>query len=299
MNRRGNVRAKRAAMVAFLVAALGGATAAISDLLGVDAFPSLSGIGLALALLGTGFGLVAWAKHLGFDELAVEEREPLAMTDEQRAALGVQLEESRHELGRRGLLTGFFVVALGMLGVALIGPIGSLDSQASGDRKRTRWRSGVRLATSDGAPVRADIERFDQLITVFPADALTADDSQVVLVRVRPDLLAQGTVEGGAVDGWVAYSKICTHAGCAVALYRTPLFEPTTDRPALVCPCHYSTFDPAAGGTVLFGPAGRPLPQLPLLVGSGGELAAGGTFSGPVGPSWWGVRLWDPREPRT
>jgi ubiquinol-cytochrome c reductase iron-sulfur subunit len=286
MNRRGNVRAKRAAMVAFLVAALGGATAAISDLLGVDAFPSLSGIGLALALLGTGFGLVAWAKHLGFDELAVEEREPLAMTDEQRAALGVQLEESRHELGRRGLLTGFFVVALGMLGVALIGPIGSLDSQASGDRKRTRWRSGVRLATSDGAPVRADIERFDQLITVFPADALTADDSQVVLVRVRPDLLAQGTVEGGAVDGWVAYSKICTHAGCSVGLFGIDSRPPIELR-ELVCPCHQSVFDPLDGARPVGGPATRPLPQLPLGIDDDGMLIALSDFDQPVGPIAW------------
>ena len=65
-------------------------------------------------------------------------------------------------------------------------------------------------------------------------------------------------------------------------------------KPALVCPCHYSTFDPATGGTVLFGPAGRPLPQLPLEVDHEGYLRAGGTFSGPVGPSWWGVRARKP-----
>ena len=135
MNRGGNVRAKRAAMVAFVVAALGGATAAISDLIGVDTFPSLSGIGLAVALFATGFGLVAWAKHVGFDDHAVEEREPLAMTDVERDALRAQLDESEEELGRRGVLTGLFALALGMLGVALIGPIGSLDSQASGDRQ--------------------------------------------------------------------------------------------------------------------------------------------------------------------
>jgi ubiquinol-cytochrome c reductase iron-sulfur subunit len=70
-----------------------------------------------------------------------------------------------------------------------------------------------------------------------------------------------------------------------------PTFAPVQPRPALVCPCHYSTFDPATGGTVLFGPAGRPLPQLPLSVDQQGFLRAGGTFSGPVGPSWWGVRM--------
>ena len=65
--------------------------------------------------------------------------------------------------------------------------------------------------------------------------------------------------------------------------------------PALVCPCHYSTFDPAAGGTVLFGPAGRDLPQLPLMIDGQGNLRAAGNFSGPPGPSWWGVRMWKAR----
>ena len=286
MNRGGNVRAKRAAMVAFVVAALGGATAAISDLIGVVTFPSLSGIGLAVALFATGFGLVAWAKHVGFDDHAVEDREPLGMTDAERDALRAQLDESEEELGRRGVLTGLFALALGMLGVALIGPIGSLDSQASGDRKHTRWRPGVRLATSDGAPVRADIERFDQLITVFPADALTADDSQVVLVRVRPDLLNARTVSGGAVDGWVAYSKICTHAGCSVGLFGVDSRPPIELR-ELVCPCHQSVFDPLDAARPVGGPATRPLPQLPLGIDDEGMLVALSDFDQPVGPIAW------------
>ena len=93
-----------------------------------------------------------------------------------------------------------------------------------------------------------------------------------------------------APNGIIAYSKICTHAGCALSLFRTPRFPPTQPRPAIVCPCHYSTFDPAEAGKVIFGPAGRALPQLPLIVNSAGELAAGGNFSGPPGPSWSGVR---------
>ena len=97
-----------------------------------------------------------------------------------------------------------------------------------------------------------------------------------------------------APNGIVAYSKICTHAGCAVALYRKPLFPPAEPEPALVCPCHYSTFNPATGGTVLFGPAGRDLPQLPLEIDHEGFLRAGGNFSGPVGPSFWGVRTRGP-----
>jgi ubiquinol-cytochrome c reductase iron-sulfur subunit len=95
---------------------------------------------------------------------------------------------------------------------------------------------------------------------------------------------------GYDAQGIVAYSKICTHAACAISLYRAPLFQPDEPRPALVCPCHYSTFDPADGGSVTFGPAGRALPMLPLAVDGRGYLRAKGTFSGAIGPSWSGVR---------
>jgi len=168
----------------------------------------------------------------------------------------------------------------------LVGPIGSLDSQASGDRQHTRWRKGVRLATSDGAPVPADTERFDQLITVFPADALTADDSQVVLVRVRPELLKQRTIAGGALDGWIAYSKICTHAGCSVGLFGIDSRPPIELR-ELVCPCHQSVFDPLDGARPIGGPATRALPQLPLGRDDEGMLIALSDFDQPVGPIAW------------
>ena len=64
------------------------------------------------------------------------------------------------------------------------------------------------------------------------------------------------------VDDIVAYSKICTHVGCPVALY-----EQTTHH--ILCPCHQSTFDAPRGATVIFGPAARPLPQLPITHGRG------------------------------
>jgi ubiquinol-cytochrome c reductase iron-sulfur subunit len=87
----------------------------------------------------------------------------------------------------------------------------------------------------------------------------------------------------------MAYSKICTHAGCAIALFRAPLYPDRSPGYALVCPCHYSTFDVLHGADLVFGPAGRPLPQLPLRLAADGTLAAAGPMSGPVGPAWWGV----------
>ena len=55
----------------------------------------------------------------------------------------------------------------------------------------------------------------------------------------------------------------------------------------LFCPCHQSAFDVLAAGDVVFGPAARPLPQLPVSVDPEGYLVAQGDFSEPVGPAWW------------
>ena len=162
---------------------------------------------------------------------------------------------------------------------------------------RTPWRRGRRLVGEDGKPLRAaDIEEAT-FYTAYPEGAdRELIGSPVVVVRlprgeITPDRRAW------APQGIVAFSKICTHAGCAIALFRKPTFPVVEPGPALVCPCHYSTFDPTRAGKVIFGPAGRPLPQLPLAVDGAGELVAAGNFSGPIGPSWWGVRSQKPRNP--
>jgi ubiquinol-cytochrome c reductase iron-sulfur subunit len=98
------------------------------------------------------------------------------------------------------------------------------------------------------------------------------------LVPKRPG--RPGVVMGWTYDNIVAYSKICTHVGCPVALY-----EQTTKH--ILCPCHQSTFNAPQGAAVLFGPAPRPLPQLPIGVDSQGYLIAKGDFVVPVGPSFW------------
>ena len=86
--------------------------------------------------------------------------------------------------------------------------------------------------------------------------------------------------EGWTVDGIVAYSKLCTHVGCPVGLYQAT-------SGLLLCPCHQSTFDVMDGAEPVFGPAARPLPQLPLDVDGDGYLIATGDFSDPVGPGFW------------
>ncbi|HEY3183715.1 MAG TPA: ubiquinol-cytochrome c reductase iron-sulfur subunit [Gaiellaceae bacterium] len=204
------------------------------------------------------------------------------------------VEESGERMTRRRLLKVAAGGAGMTLGTALVAPVASLGPALHPDAlRRTPWRRGVRLMNSSGRPLRLQDIEEKAFYTAFPEHASHDElGAPLVVVRVdasRLDLPDGRDPERWAPDGVVAYSKICTHAGCAVALYRAPLFEPTSASPALVCPCHYSTFDPATGGGVLFGPAGRPLPQLPLEV-DGGDLRAGGGFSGPIGPSWWGVR---------
>ena len=168
-----------------------------------------------------------------------------------------------------------------------LGPAFDLASMA-----RTPWRRGRRLVDEAGSPIPAAAVRPGEFLTAYPEGADPEQiGSPIILIRLDPaGLRLPAARRTWAPEGILAYSKICTHAGCAIALYRAPLFEPVEQPPGLVCPCHYSTFDPATGGTVVFGPAGRALPQLPLRIDRHGNLRAGGTFSGPVGPSWWGVR---------
>ena len=165
-------------------------------------------------------------------------------------------------------------------------------------RPRTHRRARANAMASrppprrrNGAPVSAGALEVGGFLTAF-AEGANPElvTSSLIVVRVEPSQLRLPRSRAGwAPQGIVAYSKICTHAGCAVSLFRSPL-SPTTESggPALVCPCHYSTFDVLDGGSVEFGPAGRPLPQLPLEIDRAGNLRAAGRMSGPVGPSWWG-----------
>jgi ubiquinol-cytochrome c reductase iron-sulfur subunit len=141
-------------------------------------------------------------------------------------------------------------------------------------------------------PIAADEIEIGSFYTAFPEGADKEEfASPIVVVRLHEGgLQLPPQRKSWAPQGIVAYSKICTHAGCAIALYRKPTFPVVEPHSALVCPCHYSTFDPARAGAVIYGPAGRPLPQLPLMIDPAGDLRAAGNYSGPVGPSWLGVR---------
>jgi ubiquinol-cytochrome c reductase iron-sulfur subunit len=257
----------------------------------LNASNELLGGTLAAALALLGAALAVAGRRLVVNE-QIEEDYPQPNPEEQQAVAQI-VAESGSRLTRKRLLTGAAGVAGGALGVALLAPAVSLGPLFdSGPLYATPWGRGRRLVGEDGLPLAADAIEPKAFYTAFPEGARRDElGAALVLVRLDPAALhLPPGREGWAPQGIVAYSKICTHAGCAIALYRTPKFPATQPGPALVCPCHYSTFDPAAGAAVLFGPAGRPLPQLPLTVDGDGNLRAAGNFSGPVGPSWSGVR---------
>jgi ubiquinol-cytochrome c reductase iron-sulfur subunit len=279
-----NRRAEVAAVVAFVLAIAGGLLAAYGYW--SDHTEVWLGVGLAVCLGGIGFGLVSWAKYLDLDEHVAQERSPLRTTVEEQDDLQAEVDESARTLGRRPLIAALFGGSLASLVVGFVGPIGSLGPKPGGERGRTSWSSGSRLVTLEGTPIGIDSAGIDQLATVFPEGFIGVDDSQVVLLRLDPALLTERTVDGGAVDGWVAYSKICTHAGCSVGLFGVDSRPPQLLR-QLVCPCHQSVFDPVDAARPVGGPATRSLPQLRLGVDDDGYLIALSDFDRPVGPLAW------------
>jgi ubiquinol-cytochrome c reductase iron-sulfur subunit len=251
-------------------------------------------LGLAFALLAV--ACVVVARRLVVTEELVEDYPVVEHVDEQENVADI-VEKAGSRFTRKRLVTLAAGTAGGALGAALIVPAVSLgpilDTSAF---YKTPWRRGRRLVDEGGAPLLADQIEEKSFYTAFPEGANREDfGAPLVVVRLHPSQLHLPDGRGGwAPEGILAYSKICTHAGCAIALYRAPKFPPAEPKAALVCPCHYSTFDVARGGEVIFGPAGRPLPQLPLYVDQRGALRAAGNFSGAVGPAWWGTHLKNP-----
>jgi ubiquinol-cytochrome c reductase iron-sulfur subunit len=156
--------------------------------------------------------------------------------------------------------------------------------------RHTMWTAGTRLARDpDGTPIKAADVTIGSVFHVIPEGLNELEHHMleekakavVLLIRMDPrDLNIQPGREDWSFDGIIAYSKICTHVGCPVALYEQQTHH-------LLCPCHQSTFDVANGAKVVFGPAKRPLPQLPIAVDDEGYIIAQSDFHEPVGPSYW------------
>jgi ubiquinol-cytochrome c reductase iron-sulfur subunit len=243
--------------------------------------------GLALVLLAA--AAIVAGKAVVPQETSVEPRTPLL--EEERTEEVVELIESGGEgISRRFLLTGAGGLAGAALVTAAAAPLASLGPKLDGIHQ-TDWHRGVRLTDDAGKPYLASEIAVGTMYTALPEGGdPEAFGSGLIVVRLLAHQLDLPEARRGwAPDGIVAYSKICPHAACAISLYRYPTFQSTSTGPAFTCPCHYSTFSPGEGGKLLFGPAGRSLPQLPLMVDSGGYLRAAGPFHEDIGPSWWNV----------
>jgi ubiquinol-cytochrome c reductase iron-sulfur subunit len=241
----------------------------------------LEGALLFVALSGVGFSLILWGKYLFPPEIVTEPRGEHESPEAERLEMEKTFLEGEREITRRSLLVRMLVGAFGALGLAAIFPIRSLGPSPGRALFETAWTAGTRLVDTNGELIRVDDLDVDGVVTVFPEGVPPRADSTAILVRVQPDQLAlpEGRNQD-APDGNVCYSKLCTHAGCPVGLYVAETHE-------LQCPCHFSAFDVLNGAQPTFGPAARPLPQLPLEVDNQGYLVARSDFTAPVGPGFW------------
>jgi len=245
--------------------------------------PQWEGALLAVSLGGIGLALVLWAKALFGEAEEVGERTVLPSEPEPRAEFVTTLERGGEVFARRHVLVRLLAAAGGALGLAALFPLRSLGPPARRQLFHTAWRPGSRLVTEAGEPIRVDQLPVGGILTVFPEGRVDADDSATLLIRVEPGALRpRPGREEWSPDGNVAYSKLCTHVGCPVGLYRETTHE-------LLCPCHQSTFDVLDGARPVFGPATRSLPQLPLAVDRDGYLVAVDDFPDPVGPGFWNM----------
>jgi ubiquinol-cytochrome c reductase iron-sulfur subunit len=264
--------------IAFLVSGGCGIALAVVYLNGGQ--PQLEGLFLGIGFAGLCYGLVMWANHLlEPGGPYAQDRHELATTEAEREAFEADFERGG-AIERRSLLLKALGIAVGGMGIAALFPIRSLGPRPGRSLTQTPWRNGLRLVNESGEIVRVGDVPLSGLVTVFPEGHAGSADGQAVLVKVEPGI--NEPLEGRddwAPDGFLCYSKICTHAGRPVGLY-------TAQEHQLLCPCHQSTFDVLRGAKPVFGPAAAKLPQLPLRL-EGDELVARGDFSEPVGPTFW------------
>jgi ubiquinol-cytochrome c reductase iron-sulfur subunit len=246
------------------------------------------GSAMTVAFLAVGAGAVIWVRQLMPDVEVTEERHPLASSQQDRQAFQETYVEGTEQSGfiRRPIVRRTLIAATVPLAIAPIVLLRDMGPLPGTTLRYTVWRKGMRLLVyGPNRPIKP--EEFDtpgSLITVVPdgyQDNLNElAKATAIIIKFFPGQLQPPTNLSWCVQNIVCYSKICTHVGCPAALY-----EQTTHK--ILCPCHQSTFDAPRGAQVLFGPAPRPLPQLPLAVDAEGYLVADGDFDQPVGPSFW------------
>jgi ubiquinol-cytochrome c reductase iron-sulfur subunit len=256
---------------------------------------ALLGLGTAFAMLGIGTGIVHWAKALMPDHEVSEERHAIRTEEDRLAAVRI-VDDIVEETGikRRPLIRNTLLGAVALAPLPAIAVFGDLGPRPDKKLAHTMWapqEGKLKRLTRDpdGTPIKASDVTLGSAFHVIPEGLNELHEGKlnekakavVLLMRLDPDSLKPSAGrENWSYNGIVAYSKICTHVGCPVALYEQQTHH-------LLCPCHQSTFDLTQECKVIFGPASRPLPQLPIAVDNEGYLVATSDFKEPVGPSYW------------
>ena len=270
-----------------------------------DFYTPVLGISLGISLLALGFAILSWAKKLLPHEISIQQRHDAPSSNDELLITGQTMMFVADELGvqRRPLLKGAIGLGLAPLGLVAAAPlIGGLIENPHKGSQPMMFHTGfdpvangdklVRLTREDGTPIRPDDVSVGGQMTVFPGIPGGATnehaDSPTLLIHLR-DVDAAATRaaadadrrnKGSMYGNYVAYSKICTHAGCPASLY-----EQQTNR--LLCPCHQSQFLITDNARPIFGPASRRLPMLPLTVDSEGFFVATSDYRDTVGPDFW------------
>ncbi|MDX6253010.1 MAG: ubiquinol-cytochrome c reductase iron-sulfur subunit [Kribbellaceae bacterium] len=254
------------------------------------------GLCLGVALFLIGAGAIQWAKKLMVDTEISEERHAAHSTPEQKAEIieGFQVGVAESGFTRRKLIRRSLIGAMGLLGLPAIVLLRDLGPLPGRSLYNTIWAKGIRVVNDVTLrPIKPSDLVVGQLVNAAPANLAPIEaqsdveyqnakaKAAVIMVRIAPnEIRTPAGRENWGIDGILCYSKICTHVGCPISLY-----EQTTHH--VLCPCHQSTFDLADGAKVIFGPAARPLPQLPLAVDAEGYIVAQSGFTEPVGPSFF------------
>jgi ubiquinol-cytochrome c reductase iron-sulfur subunit len=276
--------------VAALLVAGGVALATFGVLIALDADPRLLGAALDAGLVVLSAAAIVVGLRLVPQEVVVEQR-PALGDERARAELAAELKRGGEGISRRRLLAGAAGVAGTGFAAATALPVTALGPSPE-DLDASPWHAGVALVDEDGAPIDADALEVGSFVTAFPSGADRRElGSPVMLLRVDPATLAlPAERRDWAPEGLLAYSKdlyACRLRRLAVS---PPLYEPASGPPALVCPCHYSTFDVRRAARVTLGPAGRPLPSFRCASTRSAASSPRGPLSGTVGPTWWGTR---------
>jgi ubiquinol-cytochrome c reductase iron-sulfur subunit len=273
--------------------------------LGYDASNVALGVTLGLSLLLIGVGAIQWAKKLMGDREMIEYRHTAASSDSDRKEVLAGLKAGTEEsgIGRRHMIRNSLIGALGALGLPTVVLLRDLGPLPGNSPETTVWARGMRVVNDvTGTPIKPSDMQIGQLVNAEPSvffprvgphgkvipsryEGVELQDAKakaaVILVRMQPDdIHPYPQRRDWGVDGILCFSKICTHLGCPISLWEQQTHN-------LLCPCHQSTFDLADNGKVIFGPAARSLPQLPIGLDSAGYIIATHGFYEPVGPSFW------------